>query len=290
MLQQGYLADLIVGDRLFASYLPESCIAGTADKALLRQIVDTSPWSKPVRVYGYNSMDVVFGGDFFEAETNCINSLGQVASASSNNLGFWRLIDPIVEPVLQSPFPPPIDKYDSSKTYIALVYGDMDNLDFVRSFGSDHMKLRVALCANNSAGCFPFTWTLSPNLLHVAPAMLRWYYAQASTTGGKDHFIMPPSGTLYAYPSMMPEPVMLNFTLQQTEQAIAMNTSGSIHWEWCGAASMTARDGAQVLPLVRRVEQLLPQVHAGQHHRAHHTRLLPQQRALDVPRHWHGHV
>ena len=76
LLQSGFLADYIVGERLFAQYMKYGCIPATEEHDLLKSIVDASPWPRPVRVYGYNSMDVVFGGDFFEAETNCIDVLG----------------------------------------------------------------------------------------------------------------------------------------------------------------------------------------------------------------------
>ena len=40
---------------------------------------ETTPWSKPVAVYGYNDA-VGIGGWVFEAETNCIpeHNMGQV--------------------------------------------------------------------------------------------------------------------------------------------------------------------------------------------------------------------
>ena len=40
----------------------------------------TTPWSKPVAVYGYNDAVDILGGWVFEAETNCIpeHNMGQV--------------------------------------------------------------------------------------------------------------------------------------------------------------------------------------------------------------------
>ena len=94
------------------------------------------------------------------------------------------------------------------------------------------MKLRVQMCANATVPCFPLTWTLSPNLISVAPDMIRWYYSMVAQTHGLDYFIMPPSGTLYAYPGMMPAAVQAEYVEQQTYQAQIMNTTGSISWEW----------------------------------------------------------
>ena len=120
--------------------------------------------------------------------------------------------------------------YNASKTYVTLVYGDMDNLDFVFGFAHHHMQYRAKHCAPDR-NCFPFVWTLSPNLVQDAPAVLRWYYELGKSTG-RDWFIMPPSGTLYAYPGVMPLHVQEDYVSQQTEHARYMDTTGTIHWEW----------------------------------------------------------
>jgi hypothetical protein len=59
---------------------------------------------------------------------------------------------------------------------------------------------------------------------------MHWYYSQAAFSG-VDWFIMPPSGTLYAYPALMPDAVRHAFVKRQSAQAVLMNTSGSIDWE-----------------------------------------------------------
>ena len=45
-------------------------------------------------------------------------------------------------------------KYQNNKTYVALIYGDMDNLNFVQTFGSDNMKNRRRLCEANPESMF----------------------------------------------------------------------------------------------------------------------------------------
>jgi hypothetical protein len=129
-------------------------------------------------------------------------------------------------------FPSPHVAYDPKKSYVALVYGDMDNIDFVQDFGRVHMQIRSEKCSETPAECFPLSWTLSPNLITIAPAILRWYYETASKSGGRDWFIMPPSGTLYSYPGEMPDEVQKNYVDQQLAQSVIMNTTGSVHWEW----------------------------------------------------------
>ena len=41
---------------------------------------ETTSWSKPIAIYGYNDAVDLFGGKVFEAETNCIpeHNMGQV--------------------------------------------------------------------------------------------------------------------------------------------------------------------------------------------------------------------
>jgi hypothetical protein len=156
----------------------------------------------------------------------------KVATAHSSNLAFWSHLAPVVPSApLTQPGAARI-AYNKSKTYVALVYGDMDNIDFVESFGRDHMQERVRRCAPPAAPCFPLSWTLSPNLLTFAPAIMRWYYNVSLQTGGRDWFIMPPSGTLYSYPGQMPDAVQADYVKQQNAQAFLMNTTGSVHWEW----------------------------------------------------------
>jgi len=239
LLAGGALVDWLVSRSIFVTYLNNSCIPNTTDHAIVAGLVAAAPWPTPVRVYGYNAMDVVAGGDLFEAETDCINTMGQIATASATNLAFWSHLapfDPDAPPgsatgLLVQPTPAGVT-YNASAVYVALVYGDMDNIDFVQTFGRDHMAYRAAVCAPPASPCFPLTWTLSPNLVELAPLMMRWYYDTAATTGGADWFIMPPSGTLYSYPGQMPPDVQAAYVAEQNAQAALMGTTGSVHWEW----------------------------------------------------------
>eukprot|EP00475_Leptophrys_vorax_P041680 TRINITY_DN785_c0_g1_i1.p1 TRINITY_DN785_c0_g1~~TRINITY_DN785_c0_g1_i1.p1 ORF type:complete len:549 (-),score=135.53 TRINITY_DN785_c0_g1_i1:116-1762(-) len=227
-LAQGHLIDWIVKERLFTTYLEDGCIPFTEQHTLLQNVVNASAWERPVKVYGYNSQHPIFGGDLFEAETNCINTLGQIATEHARNLAFWSTQSTFgaEETLLQKPAA--AVTYNSSKTYVALVYGDMDNIDISQSFGKDHMVYRASQCKGR-VDCFPLTWTISPNLIDMAPLQLRWFYDQASAS---DWFIMPPSGTLYAYPGQMPTDVQHKYIARQNAQAKVLNSSGSVHWEF----------------------------------------------------------
>jgi hypothetical protein len=242
-IHTGALVDLIVGAKYFAHYLPNACIPFTPGNALLEKIVAAAPWPRPIGVIGYNGQDALFGGDLFEAETDCFStnhSMGQIASSGCQNLFFWseyglqfNASSPRGSPTgpLNQPGPTGM-RYDATKKYVALTYGDMDNLDFVQTFGRTHMRERVQWCKQNKSSCFPFTWTLSPHLIELAPEMMRWYYETAAGTGGLDSFIMPPSGYLYSYGGQMPSDVQALYVEKQNAAANIMSTTGSIHWEW----------------------------------------------------------
>jgi hypothetical protein len=121
--------------------------------------------------------------------------------------------------------------YDPTKTYIAFVVGDGDNLAFVKDGEASRktwIKERVAWCETNE--CFPLSWTLSPHLLYVAPDIMEWYYKQALVTGA-DSFVLPPSGHLYSYPGSMPDAVQAEFVELTERDAQLMDTNGIAGWE-----------------------------------------------------------
>ena len=86
------------------------------------------------------------------------------------------------------------------------------------------MKQRVAACAARDGGAcaYPLVWTLSPHLLYAAPDMLAWYVAQAKATGA-DYFVLPPSGHLYAYPSLLDDDAQVS---ARSRAACARNNDG----------------------------------------------------------------
>ena len=81
--------------------------------------------------------------------------------------------------------------------------------------------------------CYPLAWTLSPHLLRVAPDIARWYFTEAQRTRA-DFFVLPPSGTLYAYPGSMPPDLQAAFVAATEADAILMNASASVAWEFAG--------------------------------------------------------
>jgi len=193
-------------------------------------MVNANPWPKPIVVYGY---DDTFGieGDLFEAETNCVkeHNLGQVASTGVNNLAFFSRKPAITSPLRQNA-DPTAKAFNSSRTYLALVIGDGDNIAFVKGSRKDWMQERVKRCSSGK-GCFPLLWTLSPHSLHLAPDWARWYYNQSYATGN-DFFVLPPSGDLYAYPEEMRDADQAAFVANTERDCTLMSTNSAVAWEW----------------------------------------------------------
>lgn len=198
------LIDFVVQQRLFNFYMVEACIPLTDDHALMDKIAGNNPWPRPIPVWGYDNTFPILGGDFFEAETFCSSehNMGQIASDSVDNLSFFTLDAPITEPMPQNPTHVPA--FNSSKTYLAITVGDGDNLSYMQGGRRTWMQQRAAKCKQDPSynGCFPLLWSASPHMLQHAPAWAKWYYNQARATGN-DYFVLPPSGHLYAYPSIM---------------------------------------------------------------------------------------
>jgi len=230
------LMDYIVKESLFNFYLVEACVPLTPDHALMQRMVaedGTDPWPRPIPTYGYNDVDKLFGGDLFEAETNCVSQhdMGQIASDTASNLAFFSRGPPLSQPLQQVPTPDVT--YNATKSYVTLVVGDGDNIGMVMGARFEWMTSRVKRCAHRADGarCYPLVWTLSPQALHLAPNLTRWFYHQAHQTGA-DYFILPPSGDLYAYPGMMDAADQARFVNNTQRVARIMNTSGTVDWEW----------------------------------------------------------
>lgn len=123
-------------------------------------------------------------GDIYEAETSCnkYHNMGQVASSGCNNLAYYSRENPPDTPLQQNPDRPVVAQYNNSKTYVALVVGDGDNINFMKGSRRGWMQDRVTRATgcgigsayrHNRTRCFPLLWSISPQLLHLAPAMLR---------------------------------------------------------------------------------------------------------------------
>ena len=229
------LVDYIVKQKLFNMYMFDACIPLTSEHSLMDKIAKNNPWENPIGVMGYNDAWNVFGGDLFEAETDCssLKNMGQIASGGFNNLSYFSIKPPITEPMVQKNAEV-TTTFDPEKVYMAFIIGDGDNLDFVKGSRKAWMDARIKYCASqeaNGKACQPLLWSLSPHLINKAPDMMQWYYDAAKQTGA-DFFVLPPSGHLYSYPGSFSDDAQEGFVKSTEEDCKIMATSGSVTWEW----------------------------------------------------------
>jgi len=90
-------------------------------------------------------------------------------------------------------------------------------------------------------GCFPLVWTTSPQLMHLAPDMLEWFYNQNKLTKN-DYVVLPPSGDTYSYPGLMRDADQASFVQKTERDCELMGTSGVVAWEFFGTWRHAVKD------------------------------------------------
>ena len=93
-LAQGKLVDLIFAKKLFVTYMDGMCLRVTVTGVLLKELIDSAPWPRPIAVYGYNHQFQVAGAYVFEASTLCNKNTGSLPSDNATNLAFWSTYQP----------------------------------------------------------------------------------------------------------------------------------------------------------------------------------------------------
>jgi GxGYxYP putative glycoside hydrolase C-terminal domain len=240
------LVDFVFSKKLFVVFLINGCIESTPDGALFSEIATANPWPSPIGVYGYNNSWLVFGGYFFEAQTRCLDSrnMGAIPTETSNLSFFSSRRGPIVEAnEIEQNELEDID-YDPNMTYVAFVVGDGDNIAYIMDARSEWLRQRLEDCEQPVNSCEPITWSISPHLPYIAPDVLEWYYDKSHETG-KDYFMLPPSGHLYAYPASMGDAIQDQFVAATEQDARILDTNSTIHWDW---ATTWQRAETQFLP------------------------------------------
>ncbi|MDI1444018.1 hypothetical protein [Polyangium sp. 6x1] len=229
------LVDFVFSQRLFVVFLVNGCVDGNPEKELLSSIVNAGNWATPLGVYGYNNSWNVAGGYLYEAQTLCLDSrnMGAVASEAGNLSFFTTRTPPITGSGAVVQNEPESLTYDPNKTYVAFVVGDGDNIQYLMTTRHDWFQQRIADCEAKPDACPPLTWSISPHLTSLAPDLLGWYYEQSHRTG-KDYFVLPPSGHLYAYPSSLAESEQDVFVKATQEDACILGLTGVVHWDWLG--------------------------------------------------------
>ena len=153
------------------------------------------------------------------------------------------------------------------------------------------MEQRVARC--EAKACYPLLWSLSPHTAYLAPAWFRWYFAQAARTG-RDWFVLPPSGHLYAYPSLMSDVDQAAFVAATEADCELLSTSAVVAWEFAGTWEAAIRDyfpryaarGVVQALFATNVPYMLPVLAFGPHE---YKLLGPNETvALFKPHEWRG--
>ncbi len=232
---QYYLVDLVFSKKLFVVFLVNGCIDSNPEKELLSEMVNSGVWPLPLGVYGYNNSWMVMGGYVYEAQTTCLDShnMGAIASEAGNLSFFSTRRAPIRDTTELEHNPLEDIAYDPGKTYVAIVVGDGDNVQYIMSSRKNWLRQRLLDCEQANHSCAPITWSISPHLISLAPDVLQWYYKSSHRTG-KDYFVLPPSGHLYAYPSSLSEKAQNGFVSATEQDARILGLRGTVHWDWLG--------------------------------------------------------
>lgn len=228
-----YMIDFVFSRNLFLQFLVNGCAPGNPENELLDQIVNAGNWETPLGVYGYNNSWFVGGGFVHEALTRCLASrnMGTIATETSN-MAFFSTRRPPIEDTNELEHNAPENiTYDPTKTYVAFVIGDGDNVHFVMTTRREWMAHRLADCESPDNTCAPVTWTISPHLHEVAPDVLKWYYSK-TRQAGNDYFCLPPCGHLYAYPTSLAAGVQDKFVRETERDAAILGTHSTVHWDW----------------------------------------------------------
>ncbi|GMH49424.1 hypothetical protein TL16_g00512 [Triparma laevis f. inornata] len=226
--------DFIVKEKLFCFFMTENCVPHTKEHALMEEMVNSNPWPTPIPVYGYDDSIQFFGGQAYEAETNCVaeHNLGQIASSGTANLAWHGNRKPLEEKLQQPDNLHDGLVYDPEKTYVTFVVGDGDNLNVMIGRNLPWVLARQKKCGGMKRGtCYPLVWTLSARALDLLPDLSRYFYDFAANTGS-DYFMLPPSGDLYSYPSTMNEESKISYIETMEDDWERMGGSTSVHWEW----------------------------------------------------------
>ncbi len=125
------------------------------------------------------------------------------------NLEVWTSVQPTSRaPSISSPIAGIDRPADETNTvYVSFTISDGDNLQY-----SQHRMKNI--WRDDARGSIPIGWTISPSLMHVAPALAEYYRASATLN---DELIAGPSGAGYMFPSHWP-PEHLDYFLQRTGQ------------------------------------------------------------------------
>jgi hypothetical protein len=178
------IRDYLIATNTFVFYLPQGALASPFEAAATARILHAAPRGIPVLGW-FNSLTLTEENSFVQL----VSGEGKFV-VGVQDLPNLSVLTAFGRSGTRHQAPPPPAPPLEDKTYVVLAVPDGDNLDFVAG--------RMAqLWAEPVRGTMPFTWSLNPLLVDLAPPLLDSFYDTASPL---DRFIAAPSGAGYLYP------------------------------------------------------------------------------------------
>jgi len=228
-----HFIDYAIQNKMFIIFLLNGCIPYTLDYKIYSDIFKNNPWDSPIKIYGYDDTWAILG-DIFEAETICNkeHNLGQIATTSFKNAAFHSNYNKENQnkKKIQN-FPNKTIIFNHSKSYFSFVYGDGDNTAIVQSDFLKRFQEKINICKQNINDCIPINWGISRHLNELSPKILKWFFDRSKETKN-DYFLLPPSGDLYAYPSLMKNDDMQKFIQNTENDCKLLSCNAAISWEF----------------------------------------------------------
>jgi hypothetical protein len=187
----GAIRSMLCGNAIFTiwqvCYTPDSERDAQVDFDSFEHVIENSP--QDMIVYGYMFPD---GGNEHPVVSR-LSANGKYLMPSdwlSNAPFLHRLPLPDGYQFQQKARAEADDVPLRNKIYIAGIYSDGDNLQYVANF----MRWNLWGSATHQTSPVPCSWEMSPSVLEVAPAIARFYYDNATTN---DYFVTGVGGKGY---------------------------------------------------------------------------------------------
>lgn len=214
--------DLAVQRKMFVFFLTAGCVPSTKHHSVMKEITSRK---NLVEVYGYDDT-VAIAGDIFEAETTCTpeHNMGQIPSSSASNLRYHSHSCPKLIDAKENEYD---IKYDKTKTYLTFIWADGDNLGIALGGRLSNIDDLYKECKDKI--CPPIGITLSPHLPDLAPKIFN--YLKERIIASNSSVVLPPSGYLYSYPSLMRKEIQKEYIEKQLNALKVTGAKGVISWD-----------------------------------------------------------
>ncbi|MGE0827543.1 MAG: hypothetical protein AB7G75_35100 [Candidatus Binatia bacterium] len=216
-----HLDDFIVHSRMFSFYLNGDIENGSAgdERRTFLDVVDNDHFSPDASVMGYHPKGIHPGKEEVIARMTERRSQLTLVSDYSTNLSFLSRF-PSIDHLQQ----PPIARvsYDPTKTYVAIIFSDGDNLQMVTG------RTRSDFDSRPSNMKTPIAWTISNRLADFAPPVIKYFFDKAKERE-TDTFLMGPSGYGFLDPGVNPR--HSDFAQETATAASSLDMLGYVHWD-----------------------------------------------------------